>query len=160
MSTTHSRWAPKTTAAPITGAAPAGPTLAEALADTDMAMIRIRCRHDQRGIRYHDLTAYSAAYRRIWFDVADRDADLAIRAELITMVFNAWPAIDWTRDHQILLATGTVTAAPESWEEGFLPEDDLSFGIGRPPAKQPPGTSWTDAPPPLPVPPVTAGTAA
>lgn len=145
MSVTRSRFAPKYPAATSSDAAPAGPTLAEALADRAVALVRIRCRHNQAQTRYHDLVAFTAEYRRIWFDAEDYNADKAIRAELIAWYTALHPSVDWTRDHQIDLRSGAVQSAPEAWEDGFIPEDDRAYG-GGPAVYLADGSSWLDAP--------------
>jgi hypothetical protein len=105
-------------------------TLADALADREIALIRIRCRADRSFRRYHDLTAFTASFRRLWFHPTDFNADHTARTELAAMVFTAWPTVDWTRDHQIVVATGKIQSAPEAWDNGFVPEDALAFGGG------------------------------
>lgn len=109
---------------------PVGPSLAEALADRGIALIRIRARVDRAGRRWHDLSTFTAAYRRLYFHQTDYAADRAAREDLAAMVIASWPAVDWTRDHQLVVATGEVQFAPESWEHGAIPEDDLGFGGG------------------------------
>jgi hypothetical protein len=106
-------------------------TLADDLADREIALIRIRYRADRSFRRYHDLAAFTASFRWLWFHPTDFNADHTARDELAAMVFDAWPTVDWFRDHQIVVATGEVQAAPEAWEHGSIPEDDLAFGGGR-----------------------------
>jgi hypothetical protein len=120
-------------------ARPSGPTLAAALADRAVALVRIRSRCDARFKPYRDLVAFTAEYRRVWFDAEDYDADKAIRAGLIAWYMDLHPTVDWRQDHQLVLATGKVQSAPEAWEDGFLPEDDFSFG-GSPAMYVPCGT--------------------
>ena len=130
MSITKSRFAPKYPAAAPSGAAPAGPKLADALADRDIALVRIRCRADARQRPWHDLVAFTSSFRRVFFDLTDHDTDQTIRAELIAWYIGLHPDVDWTRDHQIDLRSGAVTTAPEAWENGAIPEDDFTFGGG------------------------------
>lgn len=128
MATTVSRWLPKhLVAAPTSGAA-SGPSLADALADRDIACIRIRARYDARFRMYHDLAAWTEQFRRVHhLDPAGHDADQTRRAELIAWYLELYPTVNWSLDHQIDLRTGEITAAPDAWEPGFIPEDDLTF---------------------------------
>lgn len=108
-------------------ARPSGPSLADALADREVAVVRIRQRFDARFRPYHGLTAWSRNYRRIDFDPASPAADQAQRQALIAWYLEIYPDVDWSRDHQLIIATGEIQTAPDAWETGWLPEDDRTF---------------------------------
>jgi hypothetical protein len=59
---------------------------------------------------------------------ADAAADQAHRQTLIAWHMELHPAVDWSRDHQLVIATGEIQAAPDAWEAGWLPENDRQFG--------------------------------
>ncbi len=122
--------APSGAAAP----APAGRTVADALADANPAasahVVRIRYRLDQRTLGYHTLTAYSADGRQLWL-AADHDADRLRRAALIAYIRGAYPHVDWRKDHDIHLNSGRVYSSPLPEEDGYLPDVDGGvFGGG------------------------------
>jgi hypothetical protein len=98
------------------------------LADRDIAVVRIRARYDRRFHMWHDLVAWTASYRRVEFDWADRAADQAHRNTLIAWYMELHPQVNWRIDHQLLVATGQIQAAPDAWEAGWLPENDRQFG--------------------------------
>ncbi len=132
MATTVSRWLPKhPVAAPTPGAA-SGPTVEQALNRRDIIVFRIRTGLDWRGIRWHELRAYTAAFNIIEFDYADAQADDAIRLGLLRLMFDQYPHIDWRQDHDVYLADGAIRRSPEDNEPGWLPDEDLQFGGSAP----------------------------
>lgn len=160
MTTTRSRFAPKQPAAAPSGAAPAGPTLGDALADNHPAVLRIRYRRYANGRGYHDLSAYSADGRLIWLD-RDDDTDKLRRTAAIAYVRATFPDVDWTRDHDVHLDDWRVYSTPLAEEDGYLPDVDGTFGGG--PAvylAAAPAPPTDAAEPAFPFPPVTTGAAA
>lgn len=104
-------------------ARPPRPTLADTLSIENLAVLRIRCRYRRNFTAYHDVVGFTANYERIPLEDVVQ-ADLALWAQL------EFPAVDWSRDHQIWLAYGCIHAAPDADEAGFIPEDDLTFAGG------------------------------
>jgi hypothetical protein len=127
MAVTVSRFAPRYPVAAPSGAA-SGPTVEQVLDRKGVIVFRIRSGYDQRGIRRHHLRAYTAAFDVIEFDYADPAADHAIREALLRLMFEQYPHIDWTRDHDVYLADGRILRSPEAWEDGYVPSDDQTFG--------------------------------
>lgn len=112
-------------------AAPAGPTLAEALAEQP-AVLRIRYRRYSNGRGYHDLTGYAADGRLLlWLD-RDDDTDKLRKTALIAYVRASYPHVDWTRDHDVHLDGGHVYSTPLAEHDGYLPELDGTFGGSAP----------------------------
>ncbi len=44
---------------------------------------------------------------------------------------NFGDAADWRRAHDFYLPTGTLYLTPEPHQNGYIPEDDHSFGLSR-----------------------------
>lgn len=96
-------------------------TLGEALAERRPAWIRVRIHYSRGGSRLYRLDAWTADFK-----TCDPGATWQQLRE-------AHPDIDWWRDHDIDAVTGAVYATPEPWEDGFLPEEDRTFGERRAP---------------------------
>jgi hypothetical protein len=131
MSTTRSRFAPKFPVAVPSGTA-SGPTVEQVLNRKGVVVFRIRTGFNARGIRWHELRAYTAGFDRIEFDYADARADNAIRLALLRLLFETYPRIDWTRDHDVHLGDGRILQSPEDNEPGWLPDEDRQFGGSAP----------------------------
>lgn len=147
-----SRFAPKPRKAAPSGAA-ARPvrTVADAMDPDGIVCIRIRARNYASGLRiHHDIVCFNDRFDRVLLS-ANPAAELDEHAALLTLMLDAFPGIDWTRDHQIVISGDgtTIHAAPDVDEPGFIPEDDATFGAPRPPVYAAP--PWYDNVPQLPI---------
>lgn len=145
MSTTASRWLPKSPVAPSGAARPAGPTVAEVLDPAGVTALRVVCHWDRAFQRRWTVVGYTGRFDRINYSNADQGL-------LFAWLREQHPGVDWSHDHHADLSAGTIHAAPEAWEDGFLPDDDGSFGLLAPPVYVRAGTSWLDTTPPFPFP--------
>lgn len=133
-----SRFAPRPRKAAPSGAV-AHPvrTVADGQDPDDIVCIRIRARNYASGLRIrHDIVCFNDRFDRVLLS-QDPAAELDERAALLTMMLDAFPGVDWTRDHQIVIGGDgtTIHAAPDVDEPGFIPEDDGTFGTLKPPVQ-------------------------
>lgn len=116
-----------------------------AVADTldldTLTLLRFRCRYDAAFNRRLEVVAFGEYAGRI----SRLPLEAAVQADLIAWAVAKWPRVDWSLDHDVRLSCGHVTAAPDAWEDGFVPEDDGGYGEPRPavllPAEQ---ATWND----------------
>lgn len=145
-----SRFAPKPRRVAPAGAAGPARTVADGMDPDGIVCIRIRARYDRNSRIRHDVVCFNARHDRMLLATNPAE-ELSERAALVVAMFDAFPGIDWTRDHQILLGDdGTnVWSAPDVDEPGFIPEDDATFGALRPPVYA--ARPWYDNLPTLPI---------
>ncbi len=105
-------------------------TVEQVLDRRGVVVFRIRTGLDRRGVRWHELRAYTGRFDVIEFNYTDAAADDAIRLGLLRLMFEQYPCIDWTRDHDVHLDSNTVLRSPEDNEPGWLPDEDGRFGGG------------------------------
>lgn len=105
----------------VRAARPSRPTVAEALEPAGLVLLRIRCDWDRNGRPFHQVVGYTATFVRL-------DFEAAVQAALLIDAFAAHPDINWIKDHQICLLHGGVRAAPDAYELGGDPAEDLTFG--------------------------------
>lgn len=147
-----SRFAPRPRkAAPPGAARGARRTVGEAMDPDGIVCIRIRAYGWTGGARTrHTIRCYDAQFGEVLLST-DPAAEVAEREQLLAAMLAAFPDVDWTRNHQILLGgDGTaIWAAPDVDEPGFIPEDDRTFGALRPPAYA--AAPWNENAPTLPL---------
>lgn len=102
-------------------AARKGPTLADALDPAGLERLRIRCHWDRNLRPWHDVVGFTASFVRLQFEAE-------VQADLFIWALTEFPGIDWTRDHEVVLATGVIHAAPDADQAGFIPDDEFTFG--------------------------------
>jgi hypothetical protein len=124
MAVTTSRFAPRYPVAVPSGTA-SGPTVADSLALDGLVLLRIRCRYDRRFKARHEVLGFTVTFGRLTFEPE-------VQAVLFADAQADFPGIDWRLDHQIWLTTGCIHAAPDAWEDGFIPEDTRTFGGSAP----------------------------
>lgn len=124
-----SRFAPKPSAPRVGAAArPAGPTVADTLDLDTLTLLRFRCHYNAAFNRRLEVVGFGEYAGRI----SRLPLEAAVQTDLIAWATARWPRVDWSLDHDVRLSCGHVTAAPEAWEDGFIPEDDGHFGETRP----------------------------
>jgi len=146
----NSRFAPKPRRVAPAGAARPVRSVGDGQDPDGIVCIRIRARYDRHNRIRHDVVCFNARFTRVLL-AADPADELSERAALLTLMFNEFPGIDWTRDHHIVIGEdGTnIWAAPDVDEPGFIPEDDRTFGVLRPPVYA--AAPWHDNIPTLPI---------
>lgn len=113
-------------------ARPSGPTVEQVLNRRDVIVFRIRTGLDRRGVRWHELRAYTERFDVIEFDYADARADNEIRLALLALLFEQYAHVDWSRGHDVYVLTGEIRRSPLDNEAGWLPDEDLTFGGSEP----------------------------
>lgn len=113
-------------------ARPSGPTVEQVLNRHGVVMFRIRSAYDARGVRWHELRAYTERFDVIEFDYADTRADAAIRLALLRLMFEQYPTLNWQVDHDVDVLTGEIRRSPRDNEAGWLPDEDATFGGSAP----------------------------
>lgn len=121
-------------------------SVADTLDLDTLTLLRFRCRYDAAFNRRLEVVAFGEYAGRI----SRLPLESAVQADLITWAVAKWPRVDWALDHDVRLSCGHVTAAPEAWEDGFIPEDDGGFGEPRPAVLLPAGQAAWDMPRPWP----------
>lgn len=111
--------------APSGAARPAGRTLADALRDPAV-VLQVTVAWDRADRPVWTVSAWTGRFEPIALDPVTRE-------RLFTQWRERYPAIDWWRPHQVDLRTGAVGSAPGLGDDGYIPQDDLSFGTPRPP---------------------------
>lgn len=131
-----------------TTAASAAPrvTVADTLDLDTLTTLRFRCRYDAAFNRRLEVVGFGEYAGRI----SRLPLEAAVQADLIAWATARWPRVDWSLDHDVRLSCGHVTAAPDAWEDGFIPEDDESYGETRPAVLLPDEQATWDDPKPWP----------
>lgn len=110
-------------------------SVAEALDPADVVMLRVTCQRDQANGRRWTVVGYTHRHVEVRYD---RDE----QAELFAWLRDRHPGVDWHVAHQAdLRPGGGIHAAPLAEDDGYLPEEDHSFGEPRPPVYSTAATS-------------------
>lgn len=90
-----------------------------------ITVVRLQLKYTRHHRPYRHVQAWTAKF---WNLGLDRDAidviDLLIRS--------SHPDIDWRFDHDWHLDTGMLRCSPRVVDNGYIPEDDKTFGGGAP----------------------------
>ncbi|UNZ18169.1 hypothetical protein [Streptomyces sp. 891-h] len=66
---------------------------------------------------------FSSDFRRVHIE----QSSAAVVAHLVRDHFSSF--VDWRRAHDFHLPTGTLYLTPEPQQQGYVPEDDFTFGL-------------------------------
>lgn len=122
-------------------------SVADTLDLDTLTRLRFRCRWNRNFQRHLEVVAFG----EVAGCISRLPLEGAVQANLIAWAQARWPRVDWSYDHDVRLSCGHITAAPEAWEDGFVPEDDGGFGLLRPAVLLPTGQAVWDAPRPFPI---------